>query len=67
MACEDLDLALTIAKAINEIDKEMIYLYDRFKDEFAAKKLNKKLHVKYLRIEIMRIMAISSLDQNQMN
>ena len=26
MACEDLDLAMTIAKAINEIDKSMIYL-----------------------------------------
>ena len=44
MACEDLDLALTIAKAINEIDKEMIYLVPTgSKMEFAAKKLNMKI------------------------
>ena len=44
MACEDLDLAMTIAKAINEIDKSMIYLVPTgSKMEIAAKKLNMKI------------------------
>jgi len=44
MACEDLDLASTIAKAINEIDKNMIYLVPTgSKMEIAAKKLNMKI------------------------
>ena len=44
MACEDLDLASTIAKAINEIDKNMIYLVKTgSKMEIAAKKLNMKI------------------------
>ena len=44
MACEDLDLAMTIAKAINEIDKSMIYLVPTgSKMEIAAKKLNMRI------------------------
>ncbi len=44
MACEDFDLASTIAKAINEIDKNMIYLVPTgSKMEIAAKKLNMKI------------------------
>ena len=41
MACEDLDLAMTIAKTVNEIDKSIIYLVPTgSKMEIAAKKLN---------------------------
>ena len=41
MACEDIELATTIAKAINEIDKNLIYLVPTgSKMEIAAKKLN---------------------------
>ncbi len=44
MACEDIDLATTIAKAINEISKDMIYLVPTgSKMEIAAKKLNMKI------------------------
>ena len=44
MACEDLDLATTIAKAVHEIDKDMIYLVPTgSKMEIAAKKLNMKI------------------------
>ena len=44
MACEDLELATTIAKAVNEIDKEMIYLVPTgSKMEIAAKKLGMKI------------------------
>ena len=44
MACEDSDLASTIANAINEIDKNMIYLVPTgSKMEIAAKKLNMKI------------------------
>ena len=44
MACEDIELATTIAKAINEIDKNMIYLVPTgSKMEMAAKKLNMKI------------------------
>ena len=44
MACEDIDLATTIAKTINEIDKDMIYLVPTgSKMEVAAKKLNMKI------------------------
>ena len=44
MACEDVDLATTIAKVINEIDKDMIYLIPTgSKMEVAAKKLNMKI------------------------
>ena len=44
MACEDLDLAMTIAKTINEIDKSMIYLVPTgSKMEIAAKKLNMRI------------------------
>ena len=44
MACEDIELATTIAKAINEIDKDMIYLVPTgSKMEMAAKKLNMKI------------------------
>ena len=44
MACEDLDLATTIAKAVYEIDKDMIYLVPTgSKMEIAAKKLNMKI------------------------
>ena len=44
MACEDLELANTIAKAINEIDKNIIFLVPTgSKMESAAKKLNMKI------------------------
>ena len=44
MACEDIELATTIAKAINEISKELIYLVPTgSKMEEAAKKLNMKI------------------------
>ncbi len=44
MACEDLELATTIAKAINEISKDLIYLVPTgSKMEKAAKKLNMKI------------------------
>ena len=44
MACEDLDLATTIAKAIKEINKDIIYLVPTgSKMETAAKKLNMKI------------------------
>jgi len=44
MACEDLELATTIAKAVNEIDKDMIYLVPTgSKMEIAAKKLGIKI------------------------
>ena len=44
MACEDLELATTIAKSINEIDKDMIYLVPTgSKMEIAAKKLGMKI------------------------
>ena len=44
MACEDLDLATTIAKSINDIDKNIIFLVPTgSKMELAAKKLNLKI------------------------
>ncbi len=44
MACEDIDLATTIAKAINEISKDLIYLVPTgSKMQDAAKKLNMKI------------------------
>jgi len=44
MACEDLDLSTTIAKVINEIDKDLIYLVPTgSKMEVAAKKFNMKI------------------------
>ena len=44
MACEDLELATTIAKAINEISKDLIYLVPTgSKMEKAAQKLNMKI------------------------
>ena len=44
MACEDLELATILAKAINEISKELIYLVPTgSKMEEAAKKLNMKI------------------------
>ena len=44
MACEDIGLATTLAKAINEINKELIYLVPTgSKMEEAAKKLNMKI------------------------
>ena len=44
MACEDIELSTTIAKAINEIDKDIIYLVPTgSKMEKAAKKLNMKI------------------------
>ena len=44
MACEDIDLANTIAKAINEISKDLIYLVPTgSKMQDAAKKLNMKI------------------------
>jgi len=44
MACEDLDLATTIAKAVYDIDKSMIYLVPTgSKMEIAAKRLNMRI------------------------
>ena len=44
MACEDLELATTIAKSVNEIDKDIIYLVPTgSKMEIAAKKLGMKI------------------------
>ena len=44
MACEDFELANTIAKAINDIDKNIIFLVPTgSKMEIAAKKLNMKI------------------------
>ena len=44
MACEDLELATTIAKTVNEINKDMIYLVPTgSKMEIAAKKLGMKI------------------------
>ena len=44
MACEDLELANTLAKAINEINKDIIYLVPTgSKMEIAAKRLNMKI------------------------
>ncbi len=44
MACEDFELAKTIAKAINDIDKNIIFLVPTgSKMEIAAKKLNMKI------------------------
>jgi len=44
MACEDLELATTIAKTVNEIDKDMIYLVPTgSKMEIAAKKIGMKI------------------------
>jgi UPF0271 protein len=44
MACEDIELATTLAKAINEISKDLIYLVPTgSKMEEAAKKLNMKI------------------------
>ena len=44
MACEDIDLATTLAKTINEISKDLIYLVPTgSKMEKAAKKLNMRI------------------------
>ena len=44
MACEDIDLATTLANAINEISKDLIYLVPTgSKMEEAAKKINMKI------------------------
>ena len=44
MACEDIELATTLAKVINEISKNLIYLVPTgSKMEVAAKKLNMKI------------------------
>ena len=44
MACEDIDLATTLAIAINEINKDLIYLVPTgSKMEEAAKKLNMRI------------------------
>ena len=44
MACEDLELANTLAKAVNDISKDLIYLVPTgSKMEEAAKKLNMKI------------------------
>ena len=44
MACEDIELATTLAKAINEISKDLIYLVPTgSKMEEAAKKLNMRI------------------------
>ena len=44
MACEDIDLATILAKSINEISKDLIYLVPTgSKMEEAAKKLNMRI------------------------
>ncbi len=44
MACEEIDLATTLAKAINEISKDLIYLVPTgSKMEQAAKKMNMRI------------------------
>ena len=44
MACEDIDLATTLAKAISDISKDLIYLVPTgSKMEIAAKKLNMRI------------------------
>ena len=44
MACEDIDLATTLAKSINDISKDLIYLVPTgSKMEIAAKKLNMRI------------------------
>ena len=44
MACEDIELAMILAKTINEIDKDLIYLVPTgSKMEEAARKLNMKI------------------------
>ena len=44
MACEDIELAITIAEAINDINKDLIYLVPTgSKMEIAAKKLKMKI------------------------
>ena len=44
MACEDLELAITLAEAVNTISKDLIYLVPTgSKMEVAAKKLNMKI------------------------
>ena len=44
MACEDIELATTIAEAINDINKDLIYLVPTgSKMEIAAKKLKMKI------------------------
>ena len=44
MACEDIDLATTLAKTINEISKDLIYLVPTgSKMEQAAKKMNMRI------------------------
>ena len=44
MACEDIELATTLAKAVNEISKDLIYLVPTgSKMEQAAKRLNMKI------------------------
>ena len=44
MACEDIELANTVAKAINSVDKNIIFLVPTgSKMEIAAKKLNMKI------------------------
>jgi len=44
MACEDLELSLTLAKVIKELDKDLIYLVPTgSKMEVAAKKLDMKI------------------------
>ena len=44
MACEDIDLAITLAKTIKSIDKELIYLVPTgSKMQEAAKKLDMKI------------------------
>ncbi len=44
MACEDIDLATTLAKAINEVNKDLIYLVPTgSKMEEAAKKIHMRI------------------------
>ena len=44
MACEDIDLATTLAKSIQRINKDLIYLVPTgSKMELAAKKLDMKI------------------------
>ena len=51
MACEDIELANTVAKAINSVDKNIIFLVPTgSKMEIAAKKLNMKIALSIIHI-----------------
>ena len=67
MACEDIDLATTLAKAINEIGKDLIYLVPTgTKMEEAAKKINMKIACEVFADRNMKMTATLSPEKNLM-